>query len=234
MSDSQTAYTLCIAFDLFPSKSQASRAADHLVYLVRRNAFKIATGFAGTPFICEALMRSGNPEIAYAMLLERNCPSWLYPITMGATTMWERWDSMLPDGKVNSGEMTSFNHYALGSVASFMYEHIAGLQMTAPGWKTFKVQPTLGGGIQHASASIDTPYGVASSSWRWNGDEQDDGDVSALGTLLMDIEVPPNTTGLVIFPAGATREPVTLGSGFYSFSVQASKGVWPVNPLSPW
>ena len=81
----------------------------------------MATGFAGTPFVLDALSRTGHVDTAYRMLMEKECPSWLYPITMGATTVWERWDSMLPDGSINPGEMTSFNHYALGAVADWMH-----------------------------------------------------------------------------------------------------------------
>lgn len=109
-SDSQTAYALGICFDVFATPSQKSHAGEKLAKIVRNNGFRIGTGFAGTPFICEALALTGHAQIAYRMLVEEECPSWLYPITMGATTMWERWDSMFPDWSINPGEMTSFNH----------------------------------------------------------------------------------------------------------------------------
>jgi alpha-L-rhamnosidase len=108
VSDSQTAYALAIRFCLL-NPSQRKHAGGRLAYLVRKNEFKIGTGFAGTPYICEALALTGNIQVAYAMLLQEKCPSWLYPVTMGATTVWERWDSMLADGSVNPGEMTSFS-----------------------------------------------------------------------------------------------------------------------------
>lgn len=91
---------------------------------MRKNKFRIATGFAATPYVCDALVMTGPAQVAYGMLLEKECPSWAYATTMGATTVWKRWNSMLPDGSVNTGEMTSFNHYAYGVVAKFMYEDL--------------------------------------------------------------------------------------------------------------
>ncbi|BAE63199.1 unnamed protein product [Aspergillus oryzae RIB40] len=111
-SDSQAAYALAICFDLL-TPNQRVHAGNRLVELVRKNEFKIGTGFAGTPYLCEALTLTGHIQVAYSMLLEKKCPSWLYPVTMGATTVWERWDSMLPDGSINPGEMTSFQPLCL-------------------------------------------------------------------------------------------------------------------------
>lgn len=147
VSDSQTAYALAICFDLL-KPSQKNHAGGRLAYLVRKKEFKIGTGFAGTPYVCEALALTGNIQLAYAMLLEERCPSWLYPVTMGATTVWERWDSMLADGSVNPGEMTSFNHYAFGAIAKFLYERVAGLQRVEPGWKRSCVAPGINGTLE--------------------------------------------------------------------------------------
>ena len=104
--------------------------AKRLVALVRSSGYHISTGFVGTPLICDALCSVGEYAAAYRLLMQRECPSWLYPVTMGATTIWERWDSLLPDGSVNPGEMTSFNHYALGAVADWLHRTVGGL---APG-----------------------------------------------------------------------------------------------------
>jgi alpha-L-rhamnosidase len=231
VSDSQTAYALAIVFDLFPSPEQRVRASDRLVWIVRRNAFKIGTGFAGTPFICEALALAGHSQVAYAMLHNKSCPSWLYPVTMGATTVWERWDSMLPDGSINPGEMTSFNHYALGAVAKFLYERAAGLQSAAPGWKRFIVAPMIGGELTEARAELDTPFGRVASSWSLGEAEKvDDGTT----TLFMEVVVPPNVSAEVIFPEGAAREPIVVRSGKHTFSMPFSRRVdWPVEALPP-
>lgn len=98
------------------------------------------------------------------MLLEEKCPSWLYPLTMGATTMWERWNSMLPDGSINPGEMTSFNHYSFGAVVTFLQERLAGLKCTEPGWRTSRAEPMIGGAFTEASVKHLSPYGEISFS----------------------------------------------------------------------
>ncbi len=232
VSDSQTAYALAIVFDLFPSPAQRAKASDRLAWIVRRNAFKIGTGFAGTPFICEALVLAGHPQVAYAMLHNKSCPSWLYPVTMGATTVWERWDSMLPDGSINPGEMTSFNHYALGAVAKFLYEHVAGLQSTAPGWKTFRVAPLVGGELTEARAEIETPFGKAVSAWSLAGAKKGDDDGPT--TLFMEVVVPSNVSAEIVFPEGAGREPTAVGPGTHTFSVPFLRRTdWPVEHLRP-
>jgi alpha-L-rhamnosidase len=120
MNDAETAYALALVFDLLPTPEQRQHAGNRLDELVRESGFHIRTGFVGTPLICDALCSTGHYATAYHLLMQQENPSWLYPVTMGATTIWERWDSMLPDGSINPGEMTSFNHYALGAVADWM------------------------------------------------------------------------------------------------------------------
>ena len=118
--------------------------------LVRAKRHHVATGFLGTPLICDALTSAGAVDDAYQLLRQTECPSWLYPVTMGATTVWERWDSMLPDGSVNPGEMTSFNHYAFGAVADWMHRVIGGLAPAAPGYRELRIEPRPGGGLTWA------------------------------------------------------------------------------------
>jgi alpha-L-rhamnosidase len=138
--------------------------------------------------------------------MQRECPSWLYPVTMGATTIWERWDSMLPDGSINPGEMTSFNHYALGAVADWLHRTVGGLAPAEPGYRHITIQPRPGGGLTHASARHRTPYGIAQSAWKI----QD-------GRIDVDAIVPPNTTASVRLP-GTEAEPVTVQSGAHHWS----------------
>src|SRR5205823_4185399 len=159
-SDSQTAYALALEFALLPDEAQRARAADRLVEVVRQKGHKIATGFLGTPLICDALTHAGALDDAYQLLLQKKCPSWLYPVTMGATTIWERWDSMLPDGSINQGEMTSFNHYAFGAVADWMHRVVGGLA-PAPGYRRLMVAPRPGGKLSAARTTHLTPYGRA-------------------------------------------------------------------------
>lgn len=226
VSDSQTTYALAICFNLL-TPLQTSRAGTRLVELVRKNEFKIGTGFAGTPFVCEALALTGYIQVAYSMLLEKKCPSWLYPVTMGATTVWERWDSMLSDGSINPGEMTSFNHYAFGAIAKFLYERIAGLQRLEPGWKRCRVAPAIGAEFSSASASHVTPNGTIFCSWA-TGETG-----SGTNTMKFNILVPYNTSCEVVLPDGEGEKRETVGPGDWSFETTFKRDYeWPVKPLS--
>jgi alpha-L-rhamnosidase len=170
VDDAQASYAIAIRFGVFGDAATARAAGDRLAELVRENGFRIGTGFAGTPVICDALAETGHLAEAYAMLLETECPSWLYPVTRGATTIWERWDSLLPNGRVNSGGMTSFNHYALGAVADFLHRQVAGIAPAAPGYERILFRPRPGGGLTSAGATLDTPFGEASIDWTLDGD----------------------------------------------------------------
>ena len=141
LSDSATAYALALQFDLIQDGDERRRAADRLAQIVKENQYRISTGFVGTPLICDALSANGHAETAYRLLLQTENPSWLYAVKMGATTIWERWDSLLPDGTVNPSGMTSFNHYAFGAVADWMHRVVAGLAPAAPGYRRLRFAP---------------------------------------------------------------------------------------------
>jgi len=214
VGDSQTALALAIYFSLFPTKKQEDCAVERLDWLIRaRHKFKIGTGFAGTPILGLALI--------YRMLLHKKCPSWLYPIIMGATTIWERWDSMLPDGSINPGEMTSFNHYALGSVANWMHQVMGGLSALEPGWKKSLIRPIPGGSITNASCRHMTPYGILSCKW-----------TIVAKTFQMEIDVPPNTTAVVQLPGNSQQE-LIVGSGNHVFEEPYKPLEWPPMPIYP-
>ncbi|WP_432894155.1 family 78 glycoside hydrolase catalytic domain [Kribbella sp. CA-245084] len=165
LSDAATTYALALQWALLPTDTQRQRAGERLADLVRTAGFRISTGFVGTPLMADALADSGHPDLAYRLLLQTGCPSWLYAVTMGATTVWERWDSMLPDGSINPGQMTSFNHYALGAVADWMHRRVAGLAAAEPGYRTIDVRPLFTEQLTKASAKHLTPYGEASVAW---------------------------------------------------------------------
>jgi len=211
VSDATTAYALALEFALLPDMEQRQRAGRRLAKLVAAEGYRIGTGFVGTPLICDALCSVGEVETAYRLLLQTECPSWLYPVTMGATTIWERWDSMLPDGSINPGQMTSFNHYALGAVADWLHRTVAGLAPAAPGYRRIIIRPTPGGGVTWARASHRTPYGLASCSWR-----------VADGAMTVEVEIPPNTSAEVYLPrphgSHPTRAPNLVGSGRHRWS----------------
>ncbi|WP_426625318.1 family 78 glycoside hydrolase catalytic domain [Leifsonia sp. McL0607] len=187
-SDCTTVYALAIQFGLLDAGDEEV-AGERLAELAAEAGFRISTGFAGTPFIADALTKTGHTEVAYRLLLERECPSWLYPVTMGATTVWERWDSMLPDGTINPGEMTSFNHYALGAVADWMHRVVGGLAPLKPGYASVLIAPQPGGGLTEAATSLETPHGRVSVRWSLDGD-----------LLTVDAELPEGVDGVLRLP----------------------------------
>jgi alpha-L-rhamnosidase len=219
-SDTQTAYALALRLDLFETAEQRAHAGRRLRRLARAADHRIGTGFAGTPLILDALTDAGDLETAYRLLLETGCPSWLYPITMGATTVWERWDALLPDGTVNAGQMTSFNHYALGAVADWMHRVLAGLAPGAPGYRTLDVRPRPGGGLTAASARHSTPYGTAEVTWTRSGTR-----------LRVTVTVPPNCDARVELPGA---DPLTLGAGRHELeTAYRDPADDPIAPLPP-
>jgi alpha-L-rhamnosidase len=194
-SDAETPYALAIVFGLLDPEDE-QLAGKRLAELVAESGYHIRTGFAGTPFINHALTETGHLDTAYRLLLQTECPSWLYPVTMGATTIWERWDSMLPDGTINPGQMTSFNHYAFGAVAYWMHQVIAGIAPLEPGYSRVLIAPQPGGDIRWARSSLETRRGKISVSWSLG-----------LGDAVeLDVEIPDGVTALVRLPDGREQE----------------------------
>ncbi|MCW2163298.1 alpha-L-rhamnosidase [Microbacterium hydrothermale] len=206
-SDAQTAYALAIEFDLADGEEEVAAWGRRLADLVRQGGNRIATGFAGTPLITDALTHSGHVDVAYDLLFERECPSWMYTVLSGGTTTWERWDSLLPDGTVNPGGMTSFNHFALGAVADWIHRTVGGLAPIDPGYRRIAFRPRPGGGLTFARAAHETPYGRASIDW-----EIDEGE------LRVQVVVPTGTTAVVDLPG---RESFEVGSGVHSYTTRS-------------
>ena len=207
----QTAYVLPLYLDMFPNAAAKARAADNLARLVEKNNYCIGTGFPGTPFILFALADNGHAGVAYKMLLNTKCPSWLYEVKMGATTIWERWDGLDGNGvcpiSANSGTnevMISYNHYASGAVGDFLYRRVAGIEAIEPGYKTFAVKPVLGGGLTWVKSSVSTPYGLVGVAWALEGN-----------CFTIQIQVPVGATCHLTLPDGAAE---TYGSGSYTAS----------------
>ena len=207
-SDAETPYALAIVFGLLDPDDERL-AGERLVELVIESGYHIRTGFAGTPFIMHALSDTGHLRTAYRLLLQTECPSWLYPVTMGATTIWERWDSMLPDGTINPGQMTSFNHYAFGAVAYWMHQIIGGIAPLEPGYSRVLIAPQPGGGIHWARSSLETRHGKIAVSWS-RGDD---------GPIELDVAVPDSVTALVQLPNTPAQE---FGSGQHRLSSMLS------------
>lgn len=205
-SNSATAYALALQWSLLPAAAQREKAGERLADLVRAAGFRISTGFVGTPLVCDALASAGHPDIAHRLLLQTGSPSWLYPVTMGATTIWERWDSLRPDGSVNPGEMTSFNHYALGAIADFLHRSVAGLAPLAPGYREMEVRPLPPADLDWAAASHQTPFGEASV--RWERRE---------GRIDLRLRVPVGASARVYLPFNDVA--ILVGHGDHQWSV---------------
>lgn len=201
VQESATAYALAITFDLL-DPSQEGKAGQRLAEIVAERGFRISTGFAGTPLVTDALTRTGHLEEAYLLLMEKSCPSFLYPVTMGATTIWERWDSVLPDGTLNATGMTSLNHYALGSVADWMHRVIGGLQRLTPGYGRVRVAPQPGGGLTFARVAHETTHGRIEVGWSIEDTN-----------VVVEATIPEGVEAEVILPLQEVRETVTVGAG---------------------
>ena len=195
--NTQTAYTLALRFELLPADRQAE-AARRLAADVALHNNHLTTGFLGTPYLCQVLSDHGYLDTAYALLMQESYPSWLYPVWAGATTIWERWDGIKPDGTFEDPEMNSFNHYSYGSIDAWMYGVVAGIEVdpAMPGYKHVLIQPQPGGGLTFVRATEQTPYGEVASAWEVDG-----------GTLSLTVRIPANTTATVSMP-GATLDAV--------------------------
>jgi alpha-L-rhamnosidase len=196
-SNEQTAYLLALGFNLVSDELRPAMVT-HLEAAVTAKDNHLATGFIGTPMLTPVLTEAGRTDLAYAVLLQETYPGWLFSVKNGATTIWERWDSWTPEIGFNPGGMNSFNHYAYGSVIGWFYDTIAGLKplASAPGWKAFTINPHPGGGLTHANATLETPYGLAASSWRIVGDR-----------FELDVTIPANTRAHVTLP---TNDPAAV------------------------
>ncbi len=208
VSETQTALTLALHFDMLPAEHRAAAAA-RLATSVEAHKNHIITGFVGTPFVCDALSDTGRHDLAGKLLLQEDNPSWLYEVKMGATTIWERWDSIQPDGSFNPANMNSLNHYAYGSIGSWMYRRLGGLEPIQPGYRRFRFRPQPIKGITWAECGLESPYGAIRCAWRCEG-----------GQYTVDLTVPVGTTAEVCLPE--REETLTLGSGRYHWEYETS------------
>ena len=204
LEEFQTAYVLPIYLDMFPNAEVKAQAAENLVKLVEKSDYCIGTGFPGTPYILFALADNGHADTAFRMLLNEKCPSWLYEVRMGATTVWERWDGLDENGVCPIGDdgtdmMISYNHYSFGAVGDFLYRRVAGVEAIEPGYKTFAVKPVLGGGLTWVKSHVNTPYGLVSAEWKTED-----------GKFTVSVHVPVGTRCELTLPDGTAR---TYGSG---------------------
>jgi alpha-L-rhamnosidase len=233
-SGSQTGYALALGMDLVPQGERDAVGAK-FVAKVHASNDHLTTGFVGTPWLLPALTSIGQDALAYQLLETKTFPSWGYEISKGATTMWERWDSINPDGSFGDVSMNSFNHYAYGAVGSWMYQNIGGIAPAAAGYKQIRIAPAIGGGLTHGQGSYDSAYGTIATNWNLTG-----------GDLSLHVDVPVNTTADVVIPADSAyavtegghlldgvdgitdvssdggQVTVSVGSGGYDFAITAT------------
>ncbi len=196
VSGTQTAYVLALNFDMLPDE-QRMQAAQRLADNVAKYGNHLTTGFLGTPYICHVLTRFGFIDVAYKLLLQETYPSWLYPVKMGATTIWERWDGQKPDSTFQTAGMNSFNHYAYGAIGDWLYREVAGLDTyeDGVGYKHIKVKPHIGGNFTKVNAALKTYYGNTSAGWAIENDK-----------IIISVVVPPNTYATIFLPAANSSD----------------------------
>jgi alpha-L-rhamnosidase len=187
----QTAYILALYFDLVPEGKKDRVIAD-LHERLKRDKNHLKTGFIGTPYFCKVLSENGCNDLAYTLLLNKDYPSWLYAVTMGATTIWERWNSVLPDGKISGTDMNSLNHYSYGSIVEWMYRYMAGINPVEdkPGFRKVKIAPQPDYRLKFAKASYNSAVGLYESKW----------EISEEGNLSFKFVIPFNASAAVILP----------------------------------
>lgn len=219
-SPTQTAYALALMFDLLEEPAR-KRTADLLAAHIEDNGTHLTTGFVGTPYLCLVLTRFGYNELAYRLALQKEYPSWLYPVTMGATTIWEHWDGIKPNGSFWDKGMNSFNHYAYGAIGDWLYRCVAGIDTVeaAPGYKLIRIAPQIGQPLSSAQATLESLYGLIRSGWvkRAGGSKAEaetgsgteaetgsgtgTGSKEAQGTVELSVTIPANTEAEVVLPS---------------------------------
>ena len=203
ITKTQTAYVLGLYMNLFENPGEY---ALKLSQMIKTNANRLKTGFVGTPYLCYALSENGYSDICYDLLLQEEYPSWLYPVTKGATTIWEHWDGIKPDGSMWSEDMNSYNHYAYGSIMDWVYSVVCGIKtdISYPAYKKFVVKPCVTNRLKFCRVEYNTPYGRVASGWE-NLDN---------GKIRISVKIPCNTSAQIILPNGESYQ---KGSGEYVF-----------------
>jgi alpha-L-rhamnosidase len=212
--NTQTAYIVALFMDLVPEEHK-SRLANDLREKLKKDKNHLKTGFVGTPYLCRVLSETGNNDIAYTLLLNKDYPSWLYAVTMGATTIWERWNSVLPDGKISGTDMNSLNHYAYGSIAEWMYRNVAGINPVEdqPGFRKVRLAPQPDYRLKYATATLDSAAGLYESQWK----------LTEEGQLKFKFVVPFNTSAVVELPDAKLENVQVNGSSLNAAAVSASQ-----------
>lgn len=220
----QTCYVLALHFDLVPAELRPALTKE-LVRDIEKRGNKLSTGFVGSPYLPHVLSSNGRLDVAYKLLFQKEWPSYLYAVTQGATTIWERWDGWTHDKGFQDAGMNSYNHYAYGAVGAWMYAVVAGLELDPeqPGYKHILIQPNPAKGLSHARANIKTMYGLAESGWKLYGEN-----------MTLNVTIPANTTATVFLPAAdagkvtENGQPASLAEGVKFLRSENGRAVFEV------
>jgi alpha-L-rhamnosidase len=197
-TNSQTSYVLALMFDLLPEQLKP-KAAGFLAEDIRSRKNHLSTGFLGTPYLCHVLSSNGYTDLAYELLLQESYPSWLYPVKMGATTIWERWDGQKTDSTFQDPGMNSFNHYAYGAIGDWMYRVSAGLEIIGAGYKHILIQPHPTGKLTYSKARFKSSYGDIASGWERKENK-----------IVITVSIPANTHATIVLqtssPSGISEK----------------------------
>jgi len=186
--DTQTCYALALNIGLLPDELR-NKALEHLVRDIEKRGWHLSTGFVGTRHLMLALSECGRNDVAYKLLLQDTYPSWLFTVKMGATTIWERWNSIQPDGSIHEPGMNSFNHYAFGSVGEWMFRMLAGIDVLEDGFKKVLIKPCIDSGLEFVRASYNSIRGRIEVEWRIEGNN-----------LRLKVTVPVNVSAVIHVP----------------------------------
>ena len=224
-AQTQTAHIVALYFKLTP-KAYVARTVEGLKRLLEKENGHLVTGFVGTPYFCHALSQNGCVKEAYDLLLKEDFPSWLYQVKMGATTIWEHWDGLKPDGTMWSADMNSFNHYAYGAVGDWLYRVVLGMETDErePGYRHSIISPQTGDAFDFAEGACESMYGMLKVRW-----EKGEGDKDVRRLL---ITVPHNTTAEIRLEKGACQvrsEGLEFASEDGIFIARCGSGQWEVS-----
>lgn len=203
VSETQTGCVLSLYFNLAKEKDR-ERILQTLTANIEAHKNHLSTGFVGTPYICHVLSENDAHSAASTLFMKEDYPSWLYAVNKGATTVWERWNSIMPDGSFDESGMNSLNHYAYGSIGDWMYRKIAGINQLEPGYRRCYIKPMFVKGMEEAGASFESVYGKISSSWSCRN-----------GKIHFRAEIPVNTTAVLYLPE--KEGGIEVGSGIYEY-----------------
>jgi alpha-L-rhamnosidase len=199
--DTQTAYLICLQFGVYRSKDCI---IEGLKKRLNKDCYKIKGGFVGATMMCRVMAENGLEDEAYRILFHEGFPGWMHCVKLGATTIWERWNSLLDDGTISGTDMNSLNHYSYGSVMEYVYRCIVGINETEPGFCAVRFAPQLNPKLSYVEFSYDSISGTYVSNWRVNKD----------GTVTVHFEVPFNCTATAVLP-GTEGEEIELEAGVF-------------------